>query len=84
MTLTQNHLEFLSLKGDCTGYTYQNATLLEFGNHMPLLNLFRKLRFYFEHVNSIFRLSDDGEEDPRLMLASLKRKLTKMEEKIAK
>ena len=27
--LTEHHLEFLSLKGGCTGYTCQNATLLE-------------------------------------------------------
>ena len=27
--LTEHHLEFLSLKGGCRGYTCQNTTLLE-------------------------------------------------------
>ena len=35
-------------------------------------------------MNSIFRLSDDEDDDPRAMLALLKRRLSKMEEKIAK
>ena len=31
--LPEHHLEFLSLKGDCGVYTYQNVTLLEITCH---------------------------------------------------
>ena len=39
--LTEKHLEFLSLKGDCTGSSESNLSKCHvFGNHMPRLICF--------------------------------------------
>ena len=39
MLLIEHHLEFLSLKGDCT-YSCQNATLLEISFHGSIIVLY--------------------------------------------
>ena len=45
--LTEHHLEFLSLKGGCTGWSesIQNATLLEITCHGSLLLYFSVLDY---------------------------------------